>query len=52
VTGTSARAATVNPFSWDRPIDDPAKIVGMEPFAHEVARIPTRGLIRRLRPRR
>jgi AAA domain len=29
--------ATLNPFVWDRPIDDPAKIVGMEPFAHEVA---------------
>jgi hypothetical protein len=28
---------TLNPFVWDRPIDDPAKIVGMEPFAHEVA---------------
>jgi hypothetical protein len=29
--------AALNPFVWDRPIDDPAKIVGMEPFAHEVA---------------
>ncbi len=27
----------LNPFIWDRPIDDPAKIVGMEPFAHQVA---------------
>jgi hypothetical protein len=27
----------LNPFIWDRPLDDPAKIVGMEPFAHEVA---------------
>jgi hypothetical protein len=30
-------ALTLNPFIWDRPIDDPAKIVGMEAFAHEVA---------------
>ena len=29
--------AVLNPFIWDRPIDDPAKIVGMEAFAHEVA---------------
>jgi hypothetical protein len=29
--------ATLNPFIWDRPIDDPAKIVGMEGFAHQVA---------------
>jgi hypothetical protein len=28
---------SVNPFVWDRPIDDPAKIVGMESFAHQVA---------------
>ena len=28
---------TLNPFIWDRPIDDPSKIVGMEAFAHEVA---------------
>ena len=27
----------LNPFVWDRPLDDPAKIVGMEPFAHQVA---------------
>jgi len=27
----------LNPFVWDRPVDDPSKIVGMEPFAHEVA---------------
>jgi hypothetical protein len=27
----------VNPFVWDRPIDDPAKIVGMDGFAREVA---------------
>ena len=27
----------VNPFIWDRPLDDPAKIVGMDAFAHEVA---------------
>ena len=27
----------LNPFIWDRPLDDPAKIVGMEAFAHRVA---------------
>jgi hypothetical protein len=27
----------VNPFILDRPLDDPAKIVGMDAFAHEVA---------------
>jgi hypothetical protein len=27
----------LNPFVWDRPLDDPAKIIGMEAFAHEVA---------------
>jgi hypothetical protein len=27
----------LNPFIWDRPLDDPSKIVGMEGFAHEVA---------------
>lgn len=27
----------VNPFVWSRPLDDPAKIVGMDGFAHEVA---------------
>jgi hypothetical protein len=30
-------ATTLNPFIWDRPLDDPAKIVGMEGFAHQVA---------------
>ena len=34
--GTLTRMA-VNPFIWDRPLDDPAKIVGMDAFAHEVA---------------
>lgn len=29
----------LNPFIWDRPLDDPAKIIGMEAFAHEVALI-------------
>lgn len=28
---------TLNPFVWDRPLDDPAKIVGMEAFANHVA---------------
>ncbi|MGH2888559.1 MAG: hypothetical protein ACRDL8_00270 [Solirubrobacteraceae bacterium] len=27
----------LNPFIWDRPLDDPAKIIGMEGFAHQVA---------------
>jgi hypothetical protein len=27
----------LNPFIWDRPIDDPAKIIGMEAFANRVA---------------
>jgi hypothetical protein len=29
--------SVLNPFVWDRPIDDPTKIVGMEAFAREVA---------------
>jgi hypothetical protein len=29
----------LNPFVWDRPLDDPAKIVGMDDFAREVALI-------------
>ncbi len=27
----------LNPFIWDRPLDDPAKIVGMEAFANQIA---------------
>jgi ATPase subunit of ABC transporter with duplicated ATPase domains len=27
----------LNPFVWNRPLDDPAKIVGMDDFAHDVA---------------
>jgi hypothetical protein len=27
----------LNPFIWDRPLDDPSKIVGMEPFANQIA---------------
>ncbi len=27
----------LNPFIWDRPLDDPSKIVGMEAFANRVA---------------
>lgn len=27
----------LNPFIWDRPLDDPSKIIGMEAFANEVA---------------
>jgi hypothetical protein len=29
----------VNPFIWTKPLDDPAKIVGMDPFARDVAMI-------------
>jgi hypothetical protein len=29
--------SALNPFVWDRPLDDPAKIVGMEGFARQVA---------------
>src|ERR1700730_5371693 len=29
--------AMLNPFIWDRPLDDPSKIVGMEAFANQVA---------------
>ncbi|HTU79979.1 MAG TPA: hypothetical protein VMF09_14585 [Solirubrobacteraceae bacterium] len=27
----------LNPFVWDRPLEDPAKIVGMDDFAREIA---------------
>lgn len=27
----------LNPFIWDRPLDDPSKIIGMEGFANQVA---------------
>jgi hypothetical protein len=30
-------SAVLNPFVWDRPLDDPSKIVGMETFANRVA---------------
>lgn len=30
-------ATLLNPFIWDRPLDDPSKIVGMEAFANRVA---------------
>jgi hypothetical protein len=30
-------AHALNPFIWDRPLDDPSKIIGMEAFAHQVA---------------
>jgi AAA domain len=29
--------SALNPFIWDRPLDDPSKIIGMEAFAHQVA---------------
>jgi hypothetical protein len=32
-----AVSATLNPFIWDRPLDDPSKIVGMEAFANRIA---------------
>ncbi len=31
------RTTVLNPFVWDRPLDDPAKIIGMEAFANQVA---------------
>jgi hypothetical protein len=30
-------SSVLNPFIWDRPLDDPSKIVGMEAFANKVA---------------
>ena len=30
-------ATALNPFVWDRPLDDPSKIIGMEAFANQVA---------------
>ncbi|HXN37237.1 MAG TPA: hypothetical protein VN892_04310, partial [Solirubrobacteraceae bacterium] len=30
-------STVLNPFVWDRPLDDPSKIVGMEAFANQVA---------------
>jgi hypothetical protein len=33
----SSISAVLNPFIWDRPLDDPSKIVGMEAFANQVA---------------
>jgi hypothetical protein len=30
-------SVVLNPFVWDRPLDDPSKIVGMEAFANRVA---------------
>gem|GEM_PF-1537986 len=30
-------SAVLNPFVWDRPLDDPSKIVGMDAFANQVA---------------
>src|SRR4029078_5782402 len=35
--GGTLQAMALNPFVWDRPLDDPAKIIGMEGFAHQVA---------------
>jgi len=32
-------AEALNPFIWDRPLDDPSKIIGMEAFANQVALI-------------
>ncbi len=29
--------SALNPFVWDRPLDDPSKIIGMEAFANQVA---------------
>ena len=33
--------SALNPFVWDRPVDDPSKIVGMEVFANQVSLILT-----------
>lgn len=30
-------ASALNPFIWDRPLDDPSKIIGMDAFANHVA---------------
>jgi hypothetical protein len=30
-------ASSLNPFIWDRPLDDPSKIIGMDAFANQVA---------------
>ena len=35
--GVQWRAMALNPFIWDRPLDDPSKIIGTEAFAHQVA---------------
>jgi hypothetical protein len=37
VAEQSTTVAAVNPFGWDRPLDDPAKIVGMFAFARQIA---------------
>jgi hypothetical protein len=37
VSGTITAMPALNPFVWDRPLDDPAKIIGMDAFAHQVA---------------
>lgn len=37
--GDTLFGVSVNPFVWSRPLDDPAKIVGMDGFAREVALI-------------
>src|SRR5205807_1973309 len=34
--GTFPIMSTLIPFIWDRPLEDPAKIIGMEGFAREV----------------
>jgi hypothetical protein len=31
--------SVLNPFIWDRPVDDPSKIIGMDAFANRVALI-------------
>jgi hypothetical protein len=37
VVASTLRRVAVNPFVWDRPLVDPAKIVGMDDFARHVA---------------
>src|ERR1035437_284756 len=34
---SGAVTSAINPFIWDRPLDDPSKIIGMEAFANQVA---------------
>ena len=37
MVASTLRCVALNPFVWDRPLVDPAKIVGMDDFARHVA---------------